>query len=85
MNNAAQALLFLYMHTSLPKAAVPTCVDAGVLLSEPSQVPKKCGEPICVPYRPRLHVDSQDNGSGFLNGAMREPRHMRIVETTDGP
>lgn len=85
MSNAAQALLFLYMHTSLPKAAVPACVESGVLLSEPSQVPKKCGEPICVPYRPRLHVDSQDNGSGFLNVAMREPRHMRIVETTDGP
>ena len=85
MSNAAQALLFLYLHTSVPKAAVPACVDNGVLLSEPSQVPQKRGEPIRVPYRPRLHVDSQADGAGFLNVAMREPRHMRIVDTTEGP
>jgi hypothetical protein len=69
----------------VPKAAVPACFNAGVLLSEPSQIPQKRGQPICVPYRSRLHVDSQADGAGFLNFAMREPRHMRIVETTDGP
>lgn len=85
VSNAAQSLLFLYLHTSVPKAAVPACLNGGVLLSEPSQIPQKKGAPICVPYRACLHVDSQANGNGFLNVAMREPRHMRIVETTDGP
>jgi hypothetical protein len=82
MSNAAQVLVYLYMHTAIPKAAVPACYDGGVVLSEPSQVVARAGEAIVVPYRARLHVDSDAHGQGFLNTSMRETRNMRIVSTS---
>lgn len=82
MSNAAQVLVYLFMHTAIPKAAVPACVDGGVVLSEPSQVVLRAGEAIVVPYRARLHVDSSADGRGFLNTSMRETRNMRIVPTS---
>jgi hypothetical protein len=85
MSGAAQALVCLYLHTSVPKAAIPACVAGGVVLSEPSNIPSNSGEAICIPYYPRLHVDSGHDGAGFLNSTMRQPRHMRVVATTDGP
>lgn len=83
MSNVAQVLIYLYLHTSIPKAAVPACYDGGVVLSEPSQVVARAGEVIVVPYRARLHVDSNVHGLGFLNQSMRETRNMRIVETSN--
>jgi hypothetical protein len=86
MSNAAQALVYLYLHTTIPKAAVPACCDGGVVLSEPSPVLSKAGEAIVIPYRARLHVDSGADGTGFLNTSMRETRNMRVIRTTtDGP
>jgi hypothetical protein len=81
MSNAAQVLLYLYMHTSVPKAAIPACGRSGVVLSEPSQRPQDLHAAICIPYRPKLHVDSGEDGVGFLNAALREPQHMCLVET----
>ena len=85
MSGSAQALLSLYLHTSVPKAAIPACVGGGVTLSEPSNVPGQTGDAICVPYHPQLHVDSGSSGTGFLNTTMRQPQHMRVVASTDGP
>jgi hypothetical protein len=81
MSNAAQVLLCLYLHTSVPKAAVPACGPLGVVLSEPSQRLADEQAAICIPYRPKLHVDSGDDGAGFLNAALREPQHMALLET----
>jgi hypothetical protein len=85
MSGAAQALLCLYLHTSVPKAAIPACVRGGVVLSEPSNIPSQSGETIRIPYYPLLHVDSGHDGTRFLNSTMRQARHMRVVATTDGP
>lgn len=86
MSNAAQALVYLYLHTSIPKALVPKCNDGGVVLSEPSHIVSKAGEAIVIPYRPLLHVDSGADGTGFLNMAMRDTKQMRVIRTrTDGP
>ena len=86
ISNAAQALVYLYMHTTMPKAAVPACTDGGVVLSEPSHLVSKAGETIVIPYRSCLHVDSGTDGSGFLNKAMREAQNMRFIRTRDdGP
>ena len=86
MSNAAQTLVCLYLHTSIPKAAVPACHDGGVILSEPSQILSKAGEAIAIPYRARLHVDSGADGAAFVNMAMRDPCNMRLIRTrTHGP
>jgi len=85
-SNAAQALVYLFMHTTIPKAAVPACTDGGVVLSEPSHLVSKAGEAIVIPYRACLHVDSGVDGSGFLNKAMREAQNMRVIRTrNEGP
>lgn len=76
MSHAAHGLVYLFLHTSVPKSAVPACVAGRVLLSEPSLDPVDAGQALGVPYRAVLHVDA-----GFLNGAMREPRHMQVVST----
>lgn len=76
MSHAAQGLVYLFMHTSVPKSAVPACVGGRVLLTEPSLDPVDAGQALGIPYRAVLHVDV-----GFLNAAMREPRHMQVVST----
>jgi hypothetical protein len=88
MSGAAQAVLFLYLHMNIPKAAIPACSDGGVVLSEPSHVPGRNGEAIVIPYVSGLHVDSYADGAmgtGFLNAAMRERRNGLIVRTQEGP
>jgi len=85
MSGAAQALVGLYLHVHTPKAAVPACVDGGVVLSEPSQDPACGGAAIVIPYKPRLHVDSGGDGCSFLHKYIREPREMAVVQTDDGP
>jgi hypothetical protein len=77
MSHAAEGLSYLFLHTSVPKSAVPACVRGRVLLAEPSLNPADMGQALGIPYRALLHVDS-----GFLNAAMREPRHMQVVSTT---
>jgi hypothetical protein len=79
MSYAAQGLVYLFMHTSVPKSAVPACVDGRVLIAEPSIDPVDAGQAIGIPYRARLHVDA-----AFLNDATREPRHMQVVSTALG-
>ena len=76
MSHAAHGLAYLFLHTSVPKSAVPACVAGRVLLSEPSLDPVDAGQALGIPYRAQLHVDV-----GFLNAAMREPRHMQVVST----
>ncbi len=83
MSCAAQTLLSLYLHTSVPKAAVPACGPSGVVLSEPSQHRELDGHAICIAYHPALHVDSGEDGAGFVNAALREPRHMCLVHIGD--
>jgi hypothetical protein len=84
MSGAAQTVLFLYLHTNIPKAAVPACSDGGVVLSEPSHLPGRRGQAVVIPYVPSLHVDSRSSGSCFLCTYMREPRNVLIVKTHQG-
>jgi hypothetical protein len=85
MSGFAQGLLTLCLHSTIPKAAIPACIDGGVVLSEPSMVPEDEGAAIVIPYRSRIHVDSGDDGSGFTHKYMREPKNMIIVNTKDSP
>ena len=82
---SSRALLFLYLHNRIPKAAVPACVNGGVVLSEPMEFPDRQDEAIVIPYRSQIHVDSGIDGAGFLHLYMRKPNHMQIVATQDGP
>lgn len=84
MSHAAQGLLYLLLHTSIPMCAVPACVNGRVMLTEPSLDPADAGQALGVPYRASLHVDAGTRGAGFLNGAMREPRQMRVAFTAAG-
>jgi hypothetical protein len=81
---AAQTLVFLFLHCNIPKASVPACFDGGVVVAEPVEFLDRQDEAIIIPYRSRLHVDSDEDGTGFMYIFMREPQRMQIVKTKDG-
>ena len=63
--NAAEVLVFLFMHTKMPIAYVPVN-GGGVVLSEPSHVLKNKNAPARIPFHPALHVDTDAAGNTFL-------------------
>jgi len=72
MASATLALVGLFMHTSIEKAAIPAN-EGALLLAHPSPLTRDRGGPAAICFDERLHVDS------FLSDANPDPSNMLSV------
>jgi len=87
MASATLALVSLFMHTSIEKAAIPVN-DGEILLAHPSPLLRDKGKPAVISFDERLHVDSilsdgNHDHRNMLNVRMRRGACFRIITLLD--
>jgi len=87
MASATLALVSLFMHTSIEKAAIPVN-DGELLLAHPSPLLRDKGRPAVLCFDERLHVDSilsdgNHDNNNMLNVRMRRGACFRVITLLD--